>query len=135
MSPFDVKIDKSPLRPGLSYPLKPSVLDVAVVAAGVTTPIELHQRCETWWTEGVLFRADFYAPNYSSTPSPRGATLHVTCRSVPSVERQAARAFLEREVIPAFVKWLAAFEALPENSTAKRERTSFVQSWKLALEN
>lgn len=124
-----MQIRKSPLRPGLSYPLRPSVFAALIESVSLQTPIVLHQRTETWWTEGVLFRADFYAPSMSSLPAERGETLHVTCRSVPSKERQAALRFLEDSVFPAFIAWLADFEALPENATVKRERPSFVRSW------
>ena len=122
-----MEIRKSPLRPGLSYPLKPTALIGAVNDAGLTTPIALHQRTETWWTEGVLFRADFYPP--SGSRSEKGNVLHVTCRSVPSHERRAAQQFLEGSVIPEFVAWLAHFEKLPDEATIKREKPSFTRSW------
>jgi hypothetical protein len=122
-----MQIHKARLRPGRSFPLRSSFLHEAIMAACLKTPIELHQRCETWWTEGVLFRADFYPPTMVTIP--KGETLHITCRSVLSSERQAALAFLEEQAIPAFIEWLTEFEGLPANSTVKRDRPSFVLSW------
>jgi len=55
--------------------------------------------------------------------------LSITCRSVPSYERQAARIFLEESVLPAFAEWILDIEKLPSNSTVKREKQSFTRSW------
>ena len=89
----------------------------------------LHQRTETWWTEGVLFRADFYPPAHPGACSVKGETLHVTCRSVPSAEKLAARTFLESKVIPSFVQWIKALEEMPDNATVKRAQPSFTRAW------
>jgi hypothetical protein len=48
-------VEKSPLRPGLSYPLRVSTLEAQVKAAGVVTDLVVHKRSETWWTEGGAF--------------------------------------------------------------------------------
>ena len=124
-----MEIDKTPLRPGLSYPLRPSVFVAHVAAGGVRTPIVLHQRTENWWTSGVLFRADFYPPARPGVRSEKGETLHVTCRSVPSRENQRARAYLEQDVIPGFVVWIKHLEQLPDNATMKRGKPSFTREW------
>jgi hypothetical protein len=123
-----MEVHKTPLRPGTSYALKTSVLSAVVGQAGLKTPIVLHHRSESWWTEGVLFRADFYPPGGSRED--RGEVLHVSCRSVPSSERRSAQAFLEGFVLPDFTSWLAELERLPDNATRRRERPSFAREWK-----
>ena len=122
-----MEIDKTPLQPGRSYPLRSSVLCSLVEGAGLITVMVLHQRSMAWWTDGVLFRADFYPPN--GTVADKGDILHLTCRSVSSNETQAARRHLEDVVLPDFVAWLADFERLPEITTARREKRSFTRSW------
>ena len=122
-----MEIRKSRLRPGRSFALRSSTLSALIEAASLQTPVVLHHRCETWWTEGVLFRADFYAPTMGTAA--KGDVLHVTCRSVASAERAAAAAFLQVEVLPAFVAWLADIESLPDNATVRRARPSFTRSW------
>jgi hypothetical protein len=122
-----MEIFKDRLREGLSYPLKPSVLAATIEANGVETPVTLYQRTETWWTEGILFRADFYPPGlYYLNP---GEVLHVTCRSVRSEERQRARSFLEGLVLPAFVQWIRRLEGLEFDSTLRREKQAFARAW------
>jgi hypothetical protein len=130
-----MKIRKSPLRRGLSFPLRASKLETAIVKAAIKTPVTLYQRSETWWTTGVLFRGDFYPPGRHNVYSPgvfednEAELVRVTCRSVPSHERSAAVGFLEETVLPAFIKWLATIEALPEYSTVRREKQSFAVEW------
>jgi hypothetical protein len=124
-----VEIHKAPLRAGLSYPLRPSAFKDALEKAAIRTAVVLHQRTETWWTEGVLFRADFYPPARPGARTIKGETLHVTCRSVPSSEKQDARVFLENQTVPEFIDWLKVLESEPANSTVKREQPSFARTW------
>ncbi len=130
-----MRIIKSALRPGLSFPLRGSMLEASVLGAGIKTPVTLYQRSETWWTTGVLFRGDFYPPGRHSLYLPGGfvesdiEVVRVTCRSVPSGERSMARGFLEETVLPAFIQWLVGIEALPENSTIRREKQAFTKAW------
>jgi hypothetical protein len=121
-----MEIHRSKVRSGRSYPIHVPALLYALVEASPSTPLVLHLRDEVWWTDGVLFRADFYPPGGSSHA--KGETLHMSLRSVASQERAAARAFLEHTVIPQFITWLGAFEALPENSPERRSKQSFARS-------
>lgn len=114
-----MEIYKKPLHQGQSYPLKASALEAAIVSNAVQTTVSLYQRSETWWTDGVLFRADFYPPGQFHLNDEE--VLHVTCRSVPSSDRQEAQAFIEGVAIPEFVRWIKDLEALPSNSTVRRE--------------
>ena len=131
MTALSIRIFKTPLRPGLSYPIRPAALAEALRVSEIQTSATLFQRTEIWWTCGVLFRADFY-PVGALLNGYHGnleEVLHLTCRSVPSQERQAAMAFLNEEVIPAMVTWVMGLEKLPRNSTMRREQQSFTREW------
>lgn len=119
-----MKVHNGRLHKGRVHPLRPDFLKQTVAAAGITGLIELHRRCETWWTEGVLLRLDFYPPTMGEAV--KGDTIHVTCRSVRADVGEAATAFLESEAVPVMVKWIAEFEKLPNKSPGKRERPSYV---------
>jgi hypothetical protein len=105
-----------------------------LTAAGVVTLIVLHQRTESWWTDGVLFRADFHLPARPGHRADKEDILHVTCRSAPAAEKEAARTFLEEDVLPAFVNWIRNLEQLPDNSTRRREKPSFTRVWEPRLD-
>lgn len=133
-----MEILKKKLRPGQSYPVKSSALAALIEERRVSATITLRMVSERWWTEGVLLRADFYPPGRVPGFPPGIApdlkesnteTLHITCRSVPSTERQAARTFLETFVLPALADWILSIERLPPNSTVRREKQSFTRSW------
>ena len=55
--------------------------------------------------------------------------LHVSCRSVPSCDKQMAEAFLEAVALPEFIQWIKHLETLPSNSTVRREKQSFTKVW------
>jgi hypothetical protein len=122
-----MEIFKDRLQSGFSYALKPSVLVAALLDAGAATPVTLYQRHKKWWTEGVIFRADFYPPGRFHLNETE--VLHVTSRSLPSKQRPQARKFIEQAVLPAFVAWLINIEALPSDSTVRREKQSFTRIW------
>lgn len=130
-----MKILKSPLRPGLSYPLKSSKLAALIESSHLSIPVTLYLRTETWWTEGVMFRGDFYPPgDYDFFWPGRYETndvevFRVTCRSVPSVERQAASEFIETSIFPDLLRWMQAIEALPHNAPRRGERLSVTWDW------
>ena len=122
-----MEIYKDQLPAGVSYALKPSVLEAALQTGGVQTETALYQWRNGWSESGVLFRADFYPAgrHYRN----HNELLAVTSRAVPSQLRPQARAFVERSVLPDFVKWLAGLESLPPRSTLRREKQSFVRVW------
>jgi len=122
-----MEIYKDPLRSRQSYPLKASALEAAIASNAVQTPVSLYQRSETWWTDGVLIRADFYPPGQYYLNETE--VLHVTCRSVASNDRKTAQAFLEAVALPELIQWIRQLEALPSNSTVRREKQSFTRSW------
>jgi hypothetical protein len=122
-----MEIYKDHLRPGQSFPLKASSLEAAIASNDVETAVSLYQRCETWWTDGVLFRADFYPPGRYYLNADE--VLHVSCRSVPSCDKQMAEAFLEAVALPEFIQWIKHLETLPSNSTVRREKQSFTKVW------
>jgi hypothetical protein len=119
-----MKVHNGRLHKGRAHPLNPAFLKNALAAANITTRIELHRRCEAWWIEGVLLRLDFYPPTMGAPV--KGDTIHVTCRSVRTEDRDVAAAFLETEAVPVLVKWIVDFEHLPENAPVKREQPSYV---------
>ena len=97
-----MKVQSGRLHKGRAHSLSAAFPKAAIAAAGITMPVVFHRRCETWWTEGALLRADFYPPTMGAAV--KGETIHVTCRSVRSENSEAATAFLETEAVPVLVK-------------------------------
>jgi len=122
-----MEIYKDHLRPGQSFPLKASLLEAVIASNRVQTAVSLYQLCETWWADGALIRADFYPPGRYYLNEDE--VLHVSCRSVPSAEKQTAQAFLEAVALPEFIQWIKHLESLPSNSTVRREKQSFTKMW------
>lgn len=120
-------IYKDQLPEGVSYALKPSVLEAALQTGGVRTEARLYQWRNGWSESGVLFQADFYpAGRYYRN---QDELLTVTSHAVPSSIRLQARSFLESSVLPDFIKWIAGLERLPAGSTVRREKQSFARVW------
>ncbi len=122
-----MKIYKDQLPSGVSYALKPSVLQAALQSGRVETEAALYQWRNGWSESGVLFEANFYpAGRYYRN---QDELLTVRSHAVPSRLRPEARAFIETAVLPEFVKWIVGLERLPPDSTLRREKQSFVRVW------
>lgn len=118
-----MEIYKIKLPAGLSYVLKPSLLEGAILDAGIQLPVSLHQQHKVWAVNAPALSADFY---------PRGSYIggddghfSVTSCAIPSSERKIQQDFAERIFLPALVAWMKSIEALPPNSTIKREEQLF----------
>ena len=107
------------LPAGRSYPLRPSVLERALDAAGVTTPVHLLR----WDKFDPALKAVFYEEG--AWPGAELANFRVTCRAVPSGRAAEARAAVEAEAIPRLVEWARQIEALDDRSTLRREKPTF----------
>jgi hypothetical protein len=123
-----VDIYKDDLPAGLSYALKPSLLEDALQGASVVTRAALFQSRSGWAKNAVVFAARFYPPgrHYRNDDD----FLTVSSAAVPSQCRPQARAFVESIVLPQFIEWIVALEQLPSNSTRRREVQSFTRLWK-----
>ena len=122
-----MRIFKDALPAGQSYALKPSVLDEALKAGAIQTETLLYQWRPGWVESKVLFRANFYpAGRYYRN---QDELLTITSHAVPGSLRASARAFIEGAVIPDLINWIAGLEALPVDSTVRREKQSFERKW------
>jgi hypothetical protein len=103
----------------LAFPLKTSILEAALVKAGVVTDVSLSLRHGSFWSTRPLISASFM---------PVGAVANskevfwITCRSVAASECSEARAYVDTIAIPAFAQWAATLEALPFNSTRRKSQ-------------
>jgi len=117
-------IFKNKLPAGWAYALKPSLLESAVTDAGVRLPVALHQRHKVWAADAPALRATFH---------PRGSHLgkeearfSITSAAIPSDQRGIHQDFVERVFLPALIQWMVLIEALPNDSTVRREEQAFV---------
>lgn len=117
------KIYKEHLPAGWSYAIKPSRLEEAVASAGIQLTVSLHQSHKAWGPEQSAFCGKFY-PAGSYLGGESGSVI-VRSYAVPSDQRLVAQSFAERTFIPALVNWVLSIEALPQNSTIRREEQDF----------
>ena len=118
---MDIFKDKLPA--GWAYALKPSVLEGAIVAAGMSLPVSLYQFHKIWAADAPALSARFY-PSGSYVGADNGR-FSVTSGAIPSGERQVHQDFAERIFLPALIEWMTSLEALPQDSTVRREQQNF----------
>lgn len=109
-------IEKTPLPKGMTYVLKSSVLEQALLDAGIT----LHTTI-VHTTGNLFFEAQYSPPN----PDVPREELVVRAGAVASGYGVAARQAIETVVMPEFIAWLNSFLSLPENSPVRRDPQSF----------
>jgi len=119
-----VDIFKDKLPAGWAYALKPSLLEGAIAEAGMSLPVSLYQWHKIWEADGPALNAKFY-PSGSYMGRENGR-FSVTSGAIPSSEREVQQDFAERVFLPALVKWMTSLEALPPDSTVRREEQSFL---------
>jgi hypothetical protein len=100
------------LPKGESYVLKPSMLEAALAEAGIAIDTYLVRHA------GRLFYANFWPPN-DNVPYER---LYVRAGSVPRERARAARAAMEREIVPRLVAWIADILSRDAGSPVRREK-------------
>ena len=122
-------IKKEALPRGHSYALKPSTLESALHAAGVTTHRWLDQ-LRGRMTQGRetlhIFDAEFWPPH----PGRPYEALAMRSWAIPSEHRPEARAYIERVMLPEFISWICGIEALPTDSPTRRKEQRFSRDWK-----
>lgn len=102
------------LPKGERYPLKPTVLESALFAAGIDIAASLDR------SPGALFDAHFWPPN-DNVPHER---LYVRAGSVPATEADEARQRIEAVTLPTLVRWIGEILAQDRNSPIRREKQS-----------
>ena len=107
------------LPKGRSYAVRPAALATAIEASGLSLPVELTQ----WDRFDHAFMADFLPNGWPKQAEHELFWVH--CRAVPSRRAAEARAKVEAEVIPQFIKWARAIEGLDTASPVRREKQSF----------
>ena len=117
-------IFKEKLPAGWVYVLKPSLLEVAIADAEMRLPVSLYQRHKIWAADAPALSAEFH-PRGSYMGRENGR-FTVTSGAIPSGEREVQQDFAERVFLPALVKWMTSMDALPFDSTVRREEQSFV---------
>lgn len=122
-----MKIFKDALPSGLSYALKPSLLENSLKAGAIKIETCLYQRRSGWVEESLVLSADFYpAGRYYKN---QDEILIITSRAVPSFVSVSARAFIEGAAVPELIEWARELERLPVGSTVRREKQSFARQW------
>jgi hypothetical protein len=118
-----LQIYREHLPAGRSYAIKPSRLEEAIASAGIQLTVSLHQSHKAWNPEQPALCGKFY-PAGSYLGGEAGSVI-VHSYAVPSDQRLIAQSFAELTFIPALVHWVLSIEALPQNSTIRREEQSF----------
>jgi hypothetical protein len=99
--------DKAKVPQGLSYPLKRSVLDAALLEAGVSGI-----RCVYYWLRQrghIVMRADFSGEGRRGWAA--AGLASITVYAVPSSDRQVIEAALVSQVLPRMICWLRELES------------------------
>ena len=105
---------KDKLPRGFSFPLKRSVLDAALLEAGIAGVSCVFYRHRK--SGDIVMDADYHGEGWRGWPATRLSSVCVY--SVPSGERHAIEAHLVSEVLPRLVRWLKMFE--PSGDTRHR---------------
>lgn len=119
---MDIFRDKLPA--GWAYALKPSLLESAVADAGVRLPVALHQWHKVWAADAPALCASFH-PRGSHLGKEEGR-FSITSGAIPSDQRGIHQDFAERVFLPALIEWMVLIEALPNDSTVRREEQTLV---------
>jgi hypothetical protein len=115
--------DKKKVPRGLSFPLKRSVLDAALLEAGVSRIHGVY-----YWlrhNSQIVMRADFCGEGRRGWAA--AGLTSLTVYAVPSAQRQATEAALVSEVLPQMVRWLKGLEL--SGNVRRGVDQHFVASW------
>jgi len=104
-------IEKDKIPKSSSFVLKSTALQQSMQAAGITVSTSLRHV-----SSGIFFDAYFWPPR----PGVPYERFYVRAGCVPSSEAQAARQFVESDVLPSFVRWAKEILALPPDSPVRR---------------
>jgi len=111
-----MQIRKERLPKGMSYPLKSSALNAALIEAGNATKIEL-----MIGPNHRYFEAYFWPCNKRVDHD----RFYIRTGAVSSVEGGEARECMESRVLPDFIAWAQALLALPTNSPDRHKESYF----------
>lgn len=111
-----MRVERSKLPKGMSYPLKSSVLETALRSAGIELDAHLIQHVSK-----RFFDAFFWPANVNVGHE----RLFIRASAVQSQEAEHARNFMNESVIPEFIAWVQSIAALPANSPIRREEQCF----------
>jgi hypothetical protein len=112
-------VSKRKLPKGLSYVLKTSHLEKALLDAGIDCHVDL-----VYWVPqsgNSILQGHFWLPN-ENVPHPR---VYVRAGVVPKALRVAASEALLESALPQFLSWLQGILALPDQSPALHETLYF----------
>ena len=118
-----VDIYKDRVPAGWCYALRPSLLEEAIAKKGILLPVALHQNHKSWSHDAPALSCRFY-PQGSFMGGEAGK-FSVTFCAIPAEQRKLAQSFADGVFLPALMSWMALVEALPKNSTIKREQQEF----------
>jgi hypothetical protein len=118
---MDIFKDKLPA--GWAYILKPSLLEGAIADAEMHLPVSLYQSHKIWGANAPALSAKFHP--LGSYMSIEKDHFTVTSGAIPSSQCEVQLRFAERVFLPALIEWMTSIEALPVDSTVRREEQSF----------
>ncbi len=119
--------DKAKLPRGLSFPLKRSVLDAALLDAEISG---IH--CVYYWLRQrgqIVLRSDFCGEGRRGWAA--AGLASITVYAVPSPERHATESALVSDVLPQLVGWLRSLEG--GGNTRRGVDQHFVASWEAGV--
>ena len=103
-----MEITKNKLPKGSTYPLKSSLLKVALEASDINLPVTL-----CYEDSADLFVAHYFFPRTWEDFE----KINIFSGSVSSRDSEEAIEHLESRVIPEFITWLSEYVNAPENSS------------------
>ena len=113
-----ITVTKPKLGKFRSYVLQTSILETALIEAGIKSAVSLH-----YWTpqhDGSVLLAEYWMPNANVDHR----RVYLRAGSIPRSDRADALEQLQATAIPAFVTWLTRLERLPDEASVL-----FAQPW------
>jgi hypothetical protein len=111
-----MRVDKSKLPKGMSWPMKTSLMSEALQSAKIVLDVQLN-----YVVSRRFFDAEFWPPN----PNVQYERLYITVSAIPAEQARKVREFVEGTVIPDFITWVQGIVSLPTNSPVRREKQHF----------
>ena len=117
---------KAKLPLGMSFPLKRSVLDAALVDGGVSTVSNVYYSLAQRTSAPVpIVRAEYFGESRRDWAA--AGTTSITLHAIPSGQRHVIEAALRTAVLPALIRWLVDVERAGSGPRAMNR--NFTATW------
>jgi hypothetical protein len=119
----DYSFKKAKIPKGMSFPLKRSRLDAALLESGVEGIHFVYYRM--WQSGNFVLHGDFCGEQRRAWAAAGLSTI--TIYAVPSSERHAVETALETELLPKLMRWLLLLQKA--GNTGRAADRHFIASW------